>query len=638
MTLVSITTRNIKSNFKSYWSYFLSLSFSIFSVYLFMSILYSKYIQDELGEMKKFMILFNIGAVMIIMFSAFFIWYSNSFFVKSRKKEFATYMLLGMSKNQVARVNFYENTFITLAALITGISLGLIFSKFFIMLLFYMIKTSAVVPFQWNIRAIIQSLKIFVVIYIVISLHGSIIVRKSSLIDLFNASKKVEKGLKVSAITLLFAVVSIVCLYFGYSMAIKQLGSNLLKAPIVVLLVVVGTILFFTSATTFLIYANKKNEKSLFKGTKLISTSQLYFRYRGNVGTLSIIAISITVALCALVTCVGSYTKTEENSRYMRPFSIEYFRTKDENKTFNSILDKHKEVSVKFSDSIDIVKVTAKDPLVNKDSGFYVIGESEFNKLSKQQKLDRRANLKDENDCYFIQLQSFATNEAALNKVVNINIKDKSYNLKVTASDIKPFLALDHFTQTFVVKDNVYDSIKLNSDEANISKLDGYMLEDDFKAESFINDLSKNLPKESGMVTFYEHYKDGLKLLGMMAFIGLFIGALFIMATGSIIYFKMVMEAREDKEKFITLSKIGVSNKEIKTAVAKELGLLFGAPFVVAFANSLPATIALSKMLSLKLMNSFLIIVSIYALIYCIYYFVTLNTYTKVVRDSNLSD
>jgi putative ABC transport system permease protein len=207
----------------------------------------------------------------------------------------------------------------------------------------------------------------------------------------------------------------------------------------------------------------------------------------------------------------------------------------------------------------------------------------------------------------------------------------------VTASDIKPFLSLDHFTQTFVVKDNVFDSIKLNSDQANISKLDGYILEDDFKAESFINDLSKNLPKESGMLTFYDHYKDGLKLLGMMAFIGLFIGALFIMATGSIIYFKMVMEAREDKEKFITLSKIGVSNKEIKTAVAKELGLLFGAPFIVAFANSLPATIALGKMLSLKLMSSFLIIVSIYALIYCVYYFVTLNTYTKVVRDSNLS-
>ena len=68
MTLVSITTRNIKKNLKNYWSYFLSLSFSIFSVYLFMSILYSKYIQDELGEMKKFITLFNVGAVIIVMF------------------------------------------------------------------------------------------------------------------------------------------------------------------------------------------------------------------------------------------------------------------------------------------------------------------------------------------------------------------------------------------------------------------------------------------------------------------------------------------------------------------------------------------------------------------------------------------
>ncbi|GFP74845.1 FtsX-like permease family protein [Clostridium fungisolvens] len=635
MTLVSITTRNIKKNFKNYWSYFLSLSFSVFSVYLFMSILYSKYIQDELGDMKKFITLFNVGAVMIVMFSAFFIWYSNSFFIKSRKKEFATYMLLGMSKNQVAKINFYENTFITAIALITGIALGLIFSKFFIMILFYMVKISSAVPFQWNLRAIKMTLKIFVAIYVIISIHGSIIVRNSNLIDLFNASKRGERGLKVSAITFLFTIVSVVCMYFGYSIAIQELGSNLLKAPIVVALVVVGTILLFTSATSFLIYINKKNEKSLFKGTKLISTSQLYFRYRGNVGTLSIIAISTTVALCALVTCVGSYTRAEENSRYMRPFSVEYFKTKDENAIFDRVLANHKEISVKYSDELELIIVNAEDPINNKNSDFYVIRQSDFNKINEHQKVDRKAELDYEDDCYFIQVQSFAANKSALNKRVNINLKDKNYSLKVAQTDIKPFTALDHFNQTFVVKDNIYDSMKLNSDKSKIIKLKGYILDNDFKAENFLKDLGKSLYKESGLVTFYEHYTDGLKLLGMMAFIGVFIGALFITATGSIIYFKMEMEATEDKEKFITLSKIGVSKSEIKSAVAKELGLLFGAPFMVAVINSLPATIALGKMLSLKLMNSFIVIASVYGLIYCVYYFVTLNSYTKIVVSKN---
>lgn len=635
MTLVSITTRNIRKNFKNYWSYFLSLSFSVFSVYLFMSILYSKYIQDELGEMKKFITLFNVGAVMIVMFSTFFIWYSNSFFIKSRKKEFATYMLLGMSKNQVAKINFYENTFITAIALITGITLGLIFSKFFIMILFYMIKISSVVPFQWNLRAIKVTLKIFVTIYIVISIHGSIIVRNSNLIDLFNASKKVERGLKVSALTFLFTIVSVVCMYFGYSIAIQELGSNLLKAPIVVALVVVGTILLFTSATTFLLYINKKNEKSLFKGTKLISTSQLYFRYRGNVGTLSIIAISTTVALCALIACVGSYTKTEENSRYMRPFSVEYFKTKDESVVFDKVLADHKEVSIKYSDEFELLIVSAEDPSNNENSDFYVIRQSDFNKINEHQKVDRKAELNDEYDCYFIQVQSFTANKNALNKRVNINLKDKNYSLKVVQTDIKPFMALDHFNQTLVVKDSVYDSMKVNSEKSKLIKLKGYILDNDFKAENFLNDLGKNIYKESRLVTFYEHYADGLKLLGMMAFIGLFIGAIFITATGSIIYFKMEMEAREDREKFITLSKIGVSNSEIKLSIAKELGLLFGAPFMVAVINSLPATIALGKMLSLKLMNSFIVIASVYGLIYCVYYFVTLNSYTKIVVNKN---
>jgi putative ABC transport system permease protein len=121
MTLFSITLGNIKSNFKNYWAYFLSSSLSVFVLYLFMSILYSKDIQTQLGGMAKFITLFNVGAVMITFFSAFFIWYSNSFFVKSRKKEYATYMLLGMSKSQVARLNFFENLLIMVMSLVTGI-------------------------------------------------------------------------------------------------------------------------------------------------------------------------------------------------------------------------------------------------------------------------------------------------------------------------------------------------------------------------------------------------------------------------------------------------------------------------------------------------------------------------------------
>lgn len=634
MTLFSMTLRNIKKNYKNYFAYYVSSSFSVFVIYLFMSILYNKNVQDQLGTMKKFITLFQVGAVMTVIFSAFFIWYSNSFFIKSRKKEFATYMLLGMSKRQVARLNFFENIIVMIFSLLTGILLGIIFNKFFIMLLYYIVRTSAAVPFQWNLKALKICILVFLVIFSFITLHGTFLIRKSSLLELFNAAKKVERGLKVSIITLIFGALAIVCLAYGYYIAVNQLASNMLKTPIVVLLVVLGTVLFFTSTTSFIIHLSKKNEKGLFKGTKLITTAQLYYRYRGNVGTLSIIAVCTTIALCALVTCVGSYSKTEENSRYMRPMSVEYFNVNGADKAFQDILSKHSEVSVKYKDDIELMHVNAKDPLLNTDMEYYVIKQSEFDKLNQHEGIDRKADLKGDSDCYFVQQQNFVTDKRAIGRKMNVNVGGQSYSLNITGTDIRPFIALDHFIQTIVVKDSIYSNMKSQAKSTAEIKMALYKLDNDFTAENFINDLSKSLPKDSSVLSFYEHYKDGLKLLGMMAFIGLFIGLLFVTATGSIIYFKMTMEAREDKDKFIVLSKIGVSKSEIKGAISKELALLFGAPLIVAVVNTYPATITLGKMLSLQLTKSYLIIVLVYAAIYCIYYFATLNSYMKSVSEN----
>jgi ABC-type antimicrobial peptide transport system, permease component len=598
-----------------------------------MSILYSENIQNQLGSMKKFITLFNVGAVMIGLFSAFFIWYSNSFFIKSRKKEFATYMLLGMSKKHVARLNFFENTIIMILSLFTGIICGLIFTKFFIMLLFYMIKTSAVVYFQWNFRALKVSLIIFFIIYMIIVLHGAFLIRKNNLIDLFNASKKVEKGLKVSILTFLFGIIGVGVIVYGYYLAIKKLPSNIFKAPLVVALVIIGTILIFVSTISLIIYLQKKNERNLFRGINIISTSQLYYRYRGNVGTLSTIAISTTIALCALVTCFGTYSKAEENSRYMRPFSLEYFSSEKTDKQAEEIIKSHSEVSVKYQNNIELLNAKFIDPLINQENEFYIIKESEFDLINKEQKVDRKAGLKNKNDCFFIQMQSFQANEEAVGKSININIGNREYNLNIIKTDMKPFIALDHFKQTVIVKDSVYDNMKKNISPSNISKITGFILNNDVKMDKLYSDLSKSLPQESNMLTFYDHYQDGLKLLGMMAFIGLFIGILFVTATGSIIYFKMSMEAREDKNKYLTLNKIGVSKKEIRNAVSKELVLLFGAPLLLAAANSYPATIALGKMLSLKLVGSYIVILLVYACIYCLYYFITLNSYMKTINE-----
>ncbi|MBZ9686928.1 ABC transporter permease [Clostridium estertheticum] len=635
MTLISMAVNNIRKNFKNYWAFFLSSTFSVFALYLFMSIVDNSDVKVQLGNMKSFMTLFVIASYMIATFSAFFIWYSNTFIIKSRKKEFATYMLLGMSKKQTATLNFIENLITIVGAFCSGIALGLIFNKFFIMLLYVMIRATGDVSFQISLEALKVCSIVFGAMFIIISIHSSKLIYRDNLIDLFNSSKKAEKGLKVSFLTLIISIISIVLLSYGYYMAIRKIAANILIAPIVVLLVVIGTILFFTSFTSLIIYVSKKNEKSLFKGTKLIYISQLYYRYKGNVGTLSVIAVTTTVALCAMMVCFGLFNKTEENSRNMRPFSIEYINgTNNTDKTFENTIKNHKEISVVYKDTMEFIKVKTKDPLFGTYGTFLVLNESKFNEINSHEKAGVKINLKNERDCYFFQITSFDTDKSVIGKDVKLAVGNKDYNLKITDTDMKYVIALEHAKQTFIVKDSVYSKIKSTISKENTCKVTGYTLNNDFLSQNFIVDLKNKMPSENKLLTFYEHFADGLKLMGMMAFIGLFIGLLFLTATGSIIYFKMSMEAAEDKSKFIILRKIGVSKAEIRKAVSKELMILFGAPFVVASINTFVALIPLEKMLGFNITKEFIIIILVYAVLYSIYYLITLKSYIKIVSSS----
>lgn len=137
MTLFNIALNNIKNNFKNYWTFFLSSTFSVFVLYLFISIVNNNSIKSEFEGKQMLTLLFIVASYITAIFSSYFVWYSNSFLIKSRNKEFALYMILGMSKMQTFVLSFIENFITTVGAFFLGITLGLIFNKFFLYALIY---------------------------------------------------------------------------------------------------------------------------------------------------------------------------------------------------------------------------------------------------------------------------------------------------------------------------------------------------------------------------------------------------------------------------------------------------------------------------------------------------------------------
>ncbi|MHB9942187.1 permease [Clostridium sporogenes] len=634
MTLFNIGLNNIKNNFKNYWTFFLSSTFSVFVLYLFISIVNNNSIKSEFEGKQMLTLLFIVASYITAIFSSYFVWYSNSFLIKSRNKEFALYMILGMSKMQTFVLSFIENFITTVGAFFLGITLGLIFNKFFLMLLYTMIGAHGDVKIQLSLKAFGVCFVVFGFMFILISIHSFILMHKGNIIELFNASKKTEKDLKVSFITSFIALLSIIFLGVGYYIAIKKITFNINLAYVVVLLVVIGTILFFIGVTSCIIYFSKKNEKNLFKGTKLIAISQISYRFKSNVSTLSVISVTTTIALCAMIACFGLFDKVEENTRYVRPFSVEYIKGNDRiDKTFQDTVKKHKEVSVKHNKNIELLEVKVKVSFYSNINTFFIINESQFNKVANSEKTNRRVTLKNSTDCYFFQMKDFAANKSVIGETIELMSKNKKYNLKISGTDMKYFIGMEHFKETFVVKDIVYNEIKSTISKEKVFKIAGYTFENEYFLKDFIQDLKKQIPPKNNLLTYYESYSYGLKITGMMAFIGIFIGLVFLTATGSIIYFKMIMEAQEDKNKFITLKKIGASEKEIKKAISEELFILFGLPFIVAVINSYVASIVLGKMMTLKIYKSFAIIILVYAVFYSGYYLITLESYIKTISD-----
>ncbi|HDK7173829.1 TPA: FtsX-like permease family protein [Clostridium botulinum] len=634
MTLFNIGLNNIKNNFKNYWTFFLSSTFSVFVLYLFISIVNNNSIKSEFEGKEMLTLLFIVASYITAIFSSYFVWYSNSFLIKSRNKEFALYMILGMSKMQTFVLSFIENFITTVGAFFLGITLGLIFNKFFLMLLYTMIGAHGDVKIQLSLKAFGVCFVVFGFMFILISIHSFILMHKGNIIELFNASRKTEKDLKVSFITSFIALLSIIFLGVGYYIAIKKITFNINLAYVVVLLVVIGTILFFIGVTSCIIYFSKKNEKNLFKGTKLIAISQISYRFKSNVSTLSVISVTTTIALCAMIACFGLFDKVEENTRYVRPFSVEYIKDNDRiDKIFQDAVKKHKEVSVKHNKNIELLEVKVKVSFYSNINTFFIINESQFNKIANSEKTNRRVTLKNSTDCYFFQMKDFAANKSVIGEIIELMSKNKKYNLKISGTDMKYFIGMEHFKETFVVKDIVYNEIKSTISKEKVFKIAGYTFENEYFLKDFIQDLKKQIPPKNNLLTYYESYSYGLKMTGMMAFIGIFIGLVFLTATGSIIYFKMIMEAQEDKNKFITLKKIGASEKEIKKAISEELFILFGLPFIVAVINSYVASIVLGKMMTLKIYKSFAIIILVYAVFYSGYYLITLESYIKTISD-----
>lgn len=587
---------------------------------------------------------FQTASILLFFFAAAFIWFSNAFFTKRRKKEVALYSLFGVEKRQIGKLLFYENIILGFGALCIGLVLGILLSKLFAMILIKLMGGTVVATLSISAKAVLQTIIVFMIIIAFTSFQSYRLIYRNSLLQLIKAEKQGEKRPKKAS--WIMGLIAILLIGGGYTIILQPSEAdfwknNGFKAIIgSFFLMTIGTYLFLRAFIMFILQRMSQMKRIYLKGVNLISLTHLFYRMKGNVLILSVIALLSTFTLLAMGTTFSLYYNMNKITKENSPFSVMYTIPDAEKEAeVRKLIAENGQKQVEFSETIEylIIKpdLTEVSRLPN-DSPVVLLSESTFQRLAE--KMGKQPNT------HFSEYEALTFNDGNLDqksdpytgKKVPLTNKE---TITIAAYEDYSLLNLGSSIFPMVVKDALYDRVKKDtiSNELQIYSLKNEKTAsklDDKLRELFVVDpyIDYQLIGESILSTFYYDYHQFSQVYGLLIFISGFLGFIFLLATGSMLHYKLLTEATADQPRYSILKKIGMSKLQIKSSIAKQLFPFYIIPLLLAIAHSTILITAVSNFIGLSMTIPFAITICVYIAMYFIYFFITLSKYTYIVN------
>ncbi len=628
--LFKIAKKNVKNNFENYLIYFISIVFNVIIYFTFEGIRFNKQVESFVGSDPKMLMVFKGASIIIAIFSAIFILYSSSFFIKKRKKEIGLYSLLGLKKKEIGSMLFYENIIMGIFALVIGILLGGLLCKLFIMILAKFIGINVAIKFSVSLKAVLNTIIAFGVLFLIVSINAYTIIYRFKLIDLFKAENKGEKQSQPSIILAILAIVAL-GIEIAAVIGIHDSPTFMLNIPIILVCSIVGTFIFFRTFLIFIINGLKNKKSLYYKGDNIISISHVLYRIKSNGRNLAIIALLNAVTLTSMGYGYAFYYSFQKIDKMSTPFSYCYISNdKSLDKKVENLIGKYKENKLILSKEVELVKVNGQilNFAGNNKDAIALISQSKFEEIAKIRGIKDTLKLSSTSEAIVLKYGSEEF-DGVKGKTTNIfygNLKDafKIINRKEydVMNDVFPGI-------TLLVKDEIYNKYY---NKENVLRLKGYIVENQRDSKALSKDIIRIMPSEVKLSYEYENVSI-LIFISMLFFIGVLLGLIFLLSTGSIIYFKQLTEANDDKKRYEILKKIGITKDEIKRSIQKQVFTSFASPLALGILHSTLAFVLLNRVIIRSgMLVPMAITLTSYSCIYAIYYFLTVKSYMKIVN------
>lgn len=660
-TKLAIT--NIKNNRQFYFPYLLTGIITVAMFYIMCALESNPGIQSMPGA-KDLGLILRLGIGVIGIFAVIFLFYTNSFIIKRRKKELGIYNILGMEKRHIAKILSKEAFFTAIIAIGGGLVTGVLFHKLACMLLYRMIGFNGGITFSFSKKGVMITAILFAIVYLLTYIYDLFQVQLANPIELLQSGNKGEREPKTKAI---MAVLGVLCLGTGYFIAITT--KNPIKALtlffVAVILVIIGTYLLFTAGSIALLKILRRNKGYYYQTKHFTSVSGMIYRMKQNAVGLANICILSTMVLVAVSTTVSLYVGVEDIMKERYPNEINISAYYDTGAPAEDSIAPIVEKSVKESGR----KIRHEEDYLElyfaaiKDQGQYSLDKEKVktagDRVSGFVVLTREDCKKKYNE----EIPELAENEVALFTIKKTNmdtlvLENRSYHVK----EIKQFQNTEDFETIadimdeyyYVIVNDVQDMEFLwqlqkeiyQENSSSISRqvrldIDG---DSEQKKECFENIKTALGPEQAKARILIDSRQSNLdefyQIYGGFLFLGLFLGILFLMITVLIIFYKQISEGYDDKERFSIMEKVGMSNNEVKATIRSQVRTVFFLPILMAAVHVGMAFPMIKRLLSLfGLSNTALFAgcmagtILVFALIYLLVFLKTSKTYYKIVGE-----
>lgn len=630
MTFRQFAFNNVTRNMRTYMAYFLSSAFSVMIFFVYaMFILHPGIVHESFGYAQTGM---TVAEYIIYIFSFFFVFYSVSAFLKTRKKEFGVLMMHGMTKQQLNWLVFLENMIIGIGSILTGIIAGVILSNLFLLIVskaLYIPK----LPFYWPWQAAGITVVAFLVLFFIISLFTALFVRSNRLIELLRGSAKPKQEPKAS---IFLAFLSAVLLLTGYMISFIVKGVAVIMAMIpVVIIVIIGTYFLFSQLSVWVIRLLKRNRSIYWRKTNLIAISDLAYRMKDNTRIYFIVAIVSTVTICALGTFAGFQEAIETDMKRSNPFAISYVSS-----SANPYEKEHTQLIKEALQKADLeFTVLQADGMVwqtNEITGESraVVALSDFNRFSDA--LGYAPEQLADNEVLHVKRSSpiGPVNQVEQEPEQEVRFTESAITLQVQKQlqrEVFPFSFISGYDY-YVVADEVFT--QLNGTKSNsVTVYDVANWKDTIE-------LSKRLEEQIGYDAEYSFSALGVdisfvrELYSLLMFVGIFITIVFFVATGSFLYFRLYTDLAEDRKQYQAIAKLGLSEQELSRIATTQVALLFYAPFIVAALHSAVALYALHSFFNLSILKSAALVIGGFFAAQTLYFLLIRSRYVKHLKEA----